>query len=323
MNQQLLVVESTPALLATNFAEVEAHLKQELEKYDVVVTEDTLKDCKQLSTDLNKMSGDIDTRRKEEVAKVSKPIKEFDDNMKSLVKLCKDGRTKLIDQIKVFEDETRATIKKLMIELRQELYELNEIDEEFRTVMFDGGKIPLNYMTATGNLSGKIKTEIKHAVLACLQVQKDVEMRLVKLENESYKAGLKSPLEKVHVQAFLMDDEEAYQQKLTDLLAVEVKRQEVAEEKTREQIKKEDGKITSAPASSSVVSEEQAAGRQHREEAVEKPESPEGKVCYVLQARFEVTVGESVTSDKIVDALRKRIVENAGITTLKSIEVIA
>ena len=190
------------------------------------------------------------------------------------------------------------------------------------------GSIPLNYLTGTGNLSGKIKTEIKTGVLACLQVQKDVEMRLVKLENESYKAGLKSPLTKVHVQAFLMEDEQAYNQKLSDLLTVEVQRQEQAEEKLREQVEKEnkikeDNPLVSVsngdipmvePESSSGVSAKQEA----ETEPVEKPVAPEGKTIRIIQARFEVVALPAIKTQQIMDRLQE-VMEKAGITSLKSI----
>ena len=83
--KDLIRIEAKPALLSVNFAELEKHLAKELEKYDVVVTGDTVKDAKALATELNATKKIIDTRRKDEVAKASEPVKQFDANMKKLV----------------------------------------------------------------------------------------------------------------------------------------------------------------------------------------------------------------------------------------------
>src|SRR5690625_528 len=112
-----LTIDSAPAKLALNFEEVKKRLAAELSRYDgVVVTQETLADAKKLATELNQTAKAIDDRRKEEVAAVSEPIKQFDAQMRELVEMCKDGRAQLLDQVKVFEDEVRKQVHALLTE---------------------------------------------------------------------------------------------------------------------------------------------------------------------------------------------------------------
>ena len=345
MKKNLIVIKARTIKIDANFKEAEDHLKKELEKYDVVVTAETMKGCKELSTDLNKMSGDIDKLRKEKLSVMTAPIKDFDAKMKSLAMLCKDGREKLLKQIKVFEDKTRIEIDKKLTELLAELYALNEVKDEYKTATI-GDLVILTNITAAGNLSGKAKATVKERVLADLQVQKNVEMRLLRLENSCYKAGLKTPLTEVHVKAFLHTEEQVYAEQLKQLIAVELDRQEKAEELTRKQLIKEAAvvveehnaelteetpvaaKLEPAPSEEDPYVSGHGAGIvksgmiEKAEDIIEKPTATAGNTFHVIQARFEVSVPSHIPVDRVVAKLQK-VMEDAGITTLKEIKVVA
>lgn len=326
MKKNLIVIKASTIKIDANFKEAEDHLKKELEKYDVVVTSETMKGCKELSTDLNKMAGDIDKLRKEKLSVMTAPIKDFDAKMKSLATLCKDGREKLLKQIKVFEDETRIEIDKKLTELLAELYVLNEVKDEYKTATI-GDLVILTNMTAAGNLSGKAKATVKERVLADKQRQADKETRLLKLENESYKAGLKVPLTETHVAHFINIGEEEYQIQLRRLLAAEVQRQEEAEALTRKQLIKEAAVVVEEHAKE--LTEETPVHAKTAEpivekpaEKIEKPVAEKGNTFHVIQARFDVSVPSHIPVDRVVAKLKK-VMEDAGITTLKEIKVVA
>ncbi len=312
-----LIVKSEPLVLTANFEAVEKHLKTELEKYDVVVTQDTLKDCKKLSTELNAVANGINAKRKEEVALISAPIKLFDEKIKSLVTLCKDGREKLTSQIKVFEDKTKAEIKVMLINYLNEKYEASKVEEEYRTSSIDDLAI-LSSQTASGKLTSKATGAIDSRVMQNINTQNMVATRLLKLENASYKAGLKAPLERVHVAAFLMADDEAYDKNLISLLESEVKRQEVAEAATRKQVEKEIPKQVENNSGGNYSDE--PLKEQETKKAQPTKTVPEGKVLHVIQARFEVEANPNITSEQIIGALKKAMI-SGGITSLVSIEV--
>jgi len=318
-----LVVTSKPLVLTANFDVVEKHLKSELKKYDVVVTEDTLKDCKKLSTELNAIANNINAKRKEEVALISVPIKAFDEKIKSLVTLCQDGREKLTKQIKVFEDKTKADIKIMLLNYLHEKYDASQVESEYRTSTIDDLVI-LGNRTATGKLAGKATSAIDMRVMENINTQNMVATRLLKLENASYKAGLKAPLERIHIAAFLMADDEVYDKNLESLLKSEVNRQEVAEEKTRAEVKKETP-VTTNPAANPDIVPEAIADMMNEVDENKEPaitqQPPEGKTLHVIQARFEVMALPNVKPEQIVNKL-KEVMEEAGITSLVEINLV-
>lgn len=234
----LIAVESQPALITVNFNEVKERLEAELKKYDVVVTADTLVDAKKLATELNKNASEFDKSRKEAVAKVSGPIKLFEGQMKELVAMCKSGRQKIIDQVKKFEDETKAKASELLYFRLSSEWEKQGVNAEFRSATCDD-LIKLTALTKTGNLTSAAVKEIQSRVAANKQFQDQTEMRLLKLENESYKAGLSAPLTRAHVEAFLFEHEDMYQSRLAQVMESEINREKQAEEAMRQRIERE------------------------------------------------------------------------------------
>jgi len=326
MKQNLITVKATPISIAVNFEESEEYLKCELKKYDVIVTQDTLKGCKKLSTDLNKVAAEIDAKRKAELATMTAPIKEFDAKMKSLITLCKDGREKITKQVKVFEDKTRLEVEKLLTDQRAEFWRTFKVKEKFLSAEFDD-LIVLSSMTAKGNLTKKAWDALEDRCAADKNRQTEIENRLLKLENASYKAGLAAPLEEVHVRAFLYRDEEVYESELKLLLDAEVKRQAAAKEKiekeTTERVQREAAtQAVETPSSIAETESKPEPVEAKVEEKIEKPVATEGNTFHVIQARFEVSVPSHIPVDRVVAKLKK-VMEEAGITSLKEIKVVA
>lgn len=74
---------------------------------DLVVKEDEVKDIKKIMADLNKTKDALETARKETVRQVSAPIKEFEDQIKDVVKIIVDARSGLDTQVKAFIQKER------------------------------------------------------------------------------------------------------------------------------------------------------------------------------------------------------------------------
>jgi hypothetical protein len=234
----LISVSATPAAIAFNFEETRAWLESELEQYDVVVTADTLAGSKKLATELNKLAAEISKRRREAVAEVSGPIRQFEDQAKSLEKMCKEGRQKLLDQVQVFEDETKAKAKTALETARSALWTEQEVADEFRRAQIDD-LVKLSTLTKTGKLSATAKNELVIRVNADRNLQQQTQIRLHLLENDSYRAGLAAPLTRAHVETFLFASDEEYGQRLQTMIASELERQKVAEERSRKQFEAE------------------------------------------------------------------------------------
>jgi len=231
----LISISATPAAIAFNYEETRAWLEQELQQYDIVVTAETLAGSKKLATELNKLAAEISKRRKEAVAEVSAPIKDFDDKAKSLEQMCKDGRQRVLDQVKVFEDETRAQVLRVLVDERAAAWEALGVADEFRQSIVDD-LVKLTGLTKTGKLSAALSNELNSRVQADKQLQQQTEMRLLHLENQSYKAGLAAPLSRAHVETFLFAPDDEYDQRLSALLDSERERERIAEERTRQRM---------------------------------------------------------------------------------------
>ena len=294
---ELITIKSTPALFTADFENAIKLLEEELKQYDVVVTADTIKGAKEFSTELNKTGQAIDQRRKDEVAAVSEPIHEFESKMKAMVGMCYDGRAKLLDQIKVFEDVTRTAIKEMLTELREELYQEMDVEPEFKTVSIDDLAIMSN-QTSTGNLTAKAVKEVEARVEKRRDEQAVVNGRIEGLKIRCEEAGLTTPLEKVHIIGFLYEPEDVYQEKLSLLMKVERKRETAAQEANKPPTDIE---------------------KEAKKEFPKSP-APEGKKHFVVTAIFEVPAPSNTDKKRISDKFHA-VMREAGITTLKKIEV--
>lgn len=210
--------------LSGNFDEVRAYFVEELKKYDVVVTLETLPDAKKLATELNKAATEVKNRGKAVSTEAAAPIKLFDDRVKELAQLLLDARTKLTEQVKTFEDETRA---KALAALQAYLVEQGTakgIRPQFQRATVDD-LANLSTLTGTGKLAAKPKAEVDARIAADLALQQQTDMRLVMLENESLKAGLAAPLTQNHVELFLYEPDDVYKMRLAHLFEAELQRE--------------------------------------------------------------------------------------------------
>lgn len=237
-NTNLIAAIKTPVVLTGNFEEVRAHFVEQLKAYDLVVTVDTLGDAKKLATELNKAATEVKARGKAVSSEAAAPINAFDAQVKELAQLLLDARTKLTEQIKRFEDETRAKALEVLQAYLVEQGTAKGIQPEFQNARVDD-LANLSTLTSTGKLSAKAKAEVDARVQADLNLQTQTEMRLLKLENESFKAGLSVALERRHVEPFLFADESEYTMRLASLFEAEVQREAKARQAADERAARE------------------------------------------------------------------------------------
>ncbi len=210
--------------LSGNFDEVRAYFVEELKKYDVVVTLETLPDAKKLATELNKAATEVKNRGKAVSTEAAAPIKLFDDRVKELAQLLLDARTKLTEQVKTFEDETRAKALAALQAYLAEQGTAKGIRPQFQRATVDD-LANLSTLTGTGKLAAKPKAEVDARIAADLALQQQTDMRLVMLENESLKAGLAAPLTQNHVELFLYEPDDVYKMRLAHLFEAELQRE--------------------------------------------------------------------------------------------------
>src|SRR5690625_4221625 len=325
--QKEIVIENTPALVSVNFDQLRERLEQELERYRVVVTADTLADAKKLATELNSTKQLNDDRRKAEVAKASEPIKQFDERRKELVLMCAKGRQDILDQVKRFEDETREICRALLMSHRESMFKKHGVAEEFQRTENQStieDLVKISHVTAKGALTKAAKDTVEQRVMEDAALQAKIERRLLELENRSYKAGLSAPLQRGHVEAFLFADDDHYQASLEQMISVEVERQEQAEAALRRKVAKENQRAEApaqqAQAPANPVRDDVAISYAAPERAATPPPAP-GKAQYLVRCQFEVEVPDSLTVEAIETELR-RVMEKAGLgKTLTGIAV--
>lgn len=328
--KSLIDIESKPAILRVNFDELKKYLAKKLEKYDLVVTADTVKEAKALCTELNATKKVIDTTRKKEIAKASEPVKHFDAKMKELVSMCEDGRQNLLDQVKKFEDETRKLAKSLLHEYRDDKWEQLGVNEEFRTAMVDDLAI-VTAVTGKGGLTAGARRSVDERVTADKSLQDRTENRLLVLENQSYKSGLSSPLTRSHVEAFLFQPDAQYQERLDLMIKSEVERQEATEAALRNKIQKEQERESVAaepeqqPEPEPETAQQPEPAPENTQPVASKPaqdiprEAATGIPCTIV-CTFQIDVDPRAPEEVIKAKFIERI-ESAGFQSLTSVEV--
>lgn len=306
-------IDNVPAKVSVNFAELKEALTQHLEKYQgVVITAETVQEGKKLIEQVNATRKELETRRKSEVAKASEPVKLFDAQMKELTKLCDAVLNEYRVQVSQFEEQRKAEILEDVKALRAKLWDEHGVSEEFRRARCEDLAL-LGSATAKGNLTSKVVNEVTSRVQIDKSLQNQTELRLARLEADSYKAGLAAPLNRGHVEHFLFDADEDYQRKLESLMQSEIAREKRAVERRRTEFTKEQDMV------------EQALAEKRPEPAAQPGtkvahKAPEGQVPLTVTCTFNISVGPNVTNEAVRAKIREKL-EAAGFTSLSNIDV--
>ena len=107
-------LEKKLPVITMNFAEVKHSLVEGAKKYKgILVTEDGLKDCKAMQSELSSTRIKLDNYRKEVKKEMTKPITEFEDKCKELIALVTEVEIPLKAGIEVFNQKVRDSKKEL------------------------------------------------------------------------------------------------------------------------------------------------------------------------------------------------------------------
>jgi len=313
-----LQVESTPPSISSNFEAIREQLAVELESADIVVTQETLADAKKKATEINRLGTEIDTRRKEAVRSMSYPIKEWEQQAKSLVAMCVEARAKITRQVDRFEAETLAIVRDLMQRALQEWLDEASVRDEFRVPLPERVE-KLSYLLASGKLSAAGRKEVERIGADCLSWQQAVDIRLAALEGECMEAGLEVPLGEEQVRGILDLPDPEYQERLARLIEhhaeVQRKIRESAEAAAQQQI----------PAAESPPDPEPAHDRAETQPTASDsaPNPPAGSHLVAFDVRLEVNLPTGWTVDRLEQALRDKLASVGVSRSVKSITTTA
>jgi hypothetical protein len=164
-----------------NFDELKAELTENLEKYqNLVYTEETIKEAKEVRANLNKLKTAIEDKRKEVKNLIIKPYDEFAEKVKELTALIDQPINAIDTQIKNY-DEQRQAAKQIDIQdnynaLIGDLAELLPLDKIFNPKWLN---ITYKMETISKELAetiGKVKGDLN--VIAELKLDSDMELQV-------------------------------------------------------------------------------------------------------------------------------------------------
>lgn len=170
-----LIVKTTNATVNVNFEEVKTSLIENLEKYKgIVVTDDNLKDCKDIQKSLSKLKKDIDSNRKEVKKLLEVPIKNFDGQCKELVSLISEVDTPIKEGIAIFDEKKREEKREYAREIIKEALTEYPLDEKYSNSL-----TVLDKYTLVATSKKGIKEDIFNRAKEIYKVQED-EKRIYK-----------------------------------------------------------------------------------------------------------------------------------------------
>jgi hypothetical protein len=297
MKDLKIYVTSDLPVIKGNLEAIKQELANELKQFDLIVDEDSIKTAKAMATQINKISKDIDTLRKDEVDKLSGPIKEFETEAKLLSTMCQKSRQKLLSQVKVFEDKQRIKILQLLKVELENTYNKYDVAMDYQTVVVDD----LNKISNMGKtaLAKAARDAIDERVLNQKKFQDKIAERLHTLEAICFKAGLEAPLTRQNIEHFLkLESDDVYLDKLTDLIKNEVTRINLMNERKREhQTTKAVEEVTTPVAPTVTVQKTTPTTRTNSKYAhfknVQAFPTANKKRTYTVTATFEVEIEES------------------------------
>lgn len=167
-----LEVSKVLPVINANFEEVKESLNQSLEKYKgIVVTEESLQDCKKTQKDLSKVKNGIETFRKSVKKDMEVPIKEFESKCKELVSLIGEVEKPIKDGIVIYDNKRREEKKQQAEALIKDCIDQLGLIEKYSS--------QLTLLDKYLNLSAS-KKSVKEDIEArgqALKIQQDAEQR--------------------------------------------------------------------------------------------------------------------------------------------------
>lgn len=176
-----LEVSKVLPVISANFDEVKESLNQNLEKYKgIIVTEETLQDCKKTQQDLGKVEKGIEDFRKSVKKDMEAPIKEFEAKCKELTALIGEVKKPIKDGIVIYDNKRKEEKKKQAEEIINECIVSMELSKKY--------SIQLTVLDKYTNLSASKKSIVEdvQARGQALKHQQDSEEK----EIENTKASI-------------------------------------------------------------------------------------------------------------------------------------
>ena len=199
MNTEIQVNSQLP-VINSNFEEVKKTLEGMLSKYkNLIVTEDTLQDCKATQKELAGLRRKIDERRKEIKQEIEKPIKAFEEECKKLGAMIEEVEKPIKEGIQFYDDQRREEKKLKAEKIIAEIIEKHGLYGKYASELTVIDK----YMNLTAT-EKEVKEDVEYRAFILLERQRKEEERKkvleTSIENENKTLEIKlSPAEFTHL----------------------------------------------------------------------------------------------------------------------------
>lgn len=156
-------------VISVNFEEMKQALTSKMEEYKgIVVTEESLSACKADQKELAGIRNKIDTYRLDKKKELSKPITEFENQCKELIKLVEKAEQPIKEGIAIFDNKKREEKKQKALEIIQSTVQAHQLNEKYAS--------KLTVLDKYLNLTASVKS-----------IKEDIEQRAYFLVEEQAK----------------------------------------------------------------------------------------------------------------------------------------
>lgn len=271
--------------IKTNTEQLKRELIVYLEKYDVEVTEDTEKDCSKMATELNKLAGNLDKKRKETASLIKKPADDLKIAIDELITIIQDKRKSILDGVEIFKSKRMQLIRELLNAKITELYETYKVSEKYQVCNIE--PLVLEGSLTKTNLSKSALESLDLMVAKVKRIEDSVIIREMQLELKCNNAGLVTPIELKEVEHIIELDN--YDDLLQEMIDKRIEIQEQVKKQLEEQEEKRQ----------EILKQEEIKKQNQALEDAKKQEQETGKKKVTLVATFEVEVNSNVEDNKV------------------------
>lgn len=297
--------------IKSNMEQLAVKIKNDIaEKYDIVVTEDSVTESKKLMAEINKEKDAFKKTYKAFKDKVLEPLSPLDLKAKEIEKYYDEARTAVDQQVKKFELKKLEQAKEVCINYLTEQAEVRGVS--FQAVNINDLFTQLGSVSATGNISAKAKGEIDN--------------RIQKVENEILKAKLeaeeKAKRDREIVEKARLEAEERARQREAEILAkAEIEKQEALIKAERE--KAEAVERAKEEAIKEKVEEKlKEKGIEVKEDPAPVEKTEDGKTVYRIAFVFEVKAKAGADVNIVADKVKNMMLSEQGLKSLKDYGVV-
>lgn len=278
----ILPIRGTMPEIVDKFEAYKKFYLAELERYEQVVTEETLPAAKK---DLAKLRAEftcVERIRIDETKRLNADVTAMGGKIKEITGLIQKAADKINSQVKKFEDETRELCRSLMKNHLTRHYEELEVRAEFRTgESMVESLVGISKVTSKGVLTKEAKENINGLAQQGRIAQDRVDGRIASIGAECLKAGLSEAMPKEYFERYLSEPDAVWFPAMAKIIKFEADRRakEKADQEAREAKAVADALAAQQAEANRIAKEKADADAKAERETKEKADRAEKEIA--------------------------------------------